>query len=296
MSGKLKVAVVAGMTLAIMLVGCGGGQKISMPAEGVQLSYKPAVGKTFTYRAVVKKYIQTSEKGVSIEKQVSGDVTFDVSVLDAGEGGKATMKYKFKNVAVSVFQNNQIQPSDEVEDLKDLEFTVYLDTSGSMDSLEGIDLEEEFQKKEISPIDFLLTFPIPQEKVKIGYSWENVQDTTVQGEHGTATQKVKVTYNISDFVMLDSARCVVADIKGTIHMTQKGESEDEDGTVYEIDMTMDGDIKGKIYFDVDNGCVVKYQSNKMVDVKGTQTNTDTGEQQPISYYNQETIDAKLLKK
>ena len=55
MSGKLKVAVVAGMTLAIMLVGCGGGQKISMPAEGVQLSYKPAVGKTFTYRAVVKK-------------------------------------------------------------------------------------------------------------------------------------------------------------------------------------------------------------------------------------------------
>ncbi len=292
----LTAAILLAGVLASLVIGCGGGQKISMPAGGVQLSYAPAVGKTSTYRAVVKKYIQTSEKGVSIEKQVSGDVTFDVTVLEAGKGGSAKMKYKFKDVSISVFQGNQIQPSDEVEDLKGLEFTVTLDSTGSMEDIEGIDLEEEFQKKEISPLDFLLAFPIPQEKVTIGYSWENSQDTTIHGEKGTTTQHTKVTYKISDFVLLDSARCVVADITGKIHITQKGESEDADGTVYDIDMTMDGDIKGKIYFDIDHGRVVRYQSNKMIDVKGTQVNTSNGEQHPISYFNQETIDARLISK
>ncbi|RKZ35066.1 hypothetical protein DRQ33_00715 [bacterium] len=293
---KSILSTVAVLFALIIIIGCGGtGQKIEMPADGVKLSYAPAVGTTSTYRTMVQKYIQSSEQGVSLTRLVKGDVQFDITVLESGEGGEAKMEYKFTDVQVGVFSNNQLQSSEEVESMRGLELTVTLDTSGSIEDIEGVDLEEEFRKEEISPVDFLLSFPVPKEKVTLDYSWENVQDTTIEDEQGTVSQKVKVIYTVTDFVMLDGARCIVGEMNGTVNITQKGETEQQ-GTPYEIDMTMNGDIKGKIYFDVDNGRIVRYERNKMIDVKGTRVNMDTGEKEPIVYYNQETLDSRLQQK
>ncbi|MCD6594802.1 hypothetical protein J7L68_03920 [bacterium] len=283
------------IALIISFIGCGGGAKIQMPKEGIKLSYAPAVGKKFDYRTMVQKYIQSSHQGTSMSRLIKGDVHFTIDVVDAGEGGSATMKYKFTDVGVGVFVNSQIQSSDEVESMKDLELTVVLDTAGSIDSIDGIDLEEEYRKEEISPIDFLLSFPVPDEKVTVGYSWHKDKDTTITDEKGTVTQKTSVDYKVSNFVMLDGRRCVVCNVNGTVDITQKGESE-QDGTTYDIDMAMNGEIKGTINFDVDNGAIVRYESNKMIDVTGNQINTDTGEKQPITYYNQETLDSRLQTK
>ena len=291
-----KILTASIVLLSILLIlGCGGGTKIQMPEGGVKLSYKPAVGKSFQYRTVVQKYIQSSQQGTSVSRLVKGDVYFTLDVLDAGDGGAATMKYKFTDVGVGVFVNNQIQSSEDVESMKNLEFTVILDTAGSIDSIDGLDLEEEYKKKNISPSEFILDFPIPNKNITLGYSWHKEQDTTIVGENGTDTvvQKTSVDYKINDFVMFEGRKCVVCNLNGTVNIMQKGESEDEDGTIYDIDMTMNGDIKGTIYFDIDNGVVVRYESNKMIDVKGSQVNTDTGEKQPIIYYNQETLDARL---
>ncbi len=277
--------------LAVFL-GCGGGKRIQMPEGGVKLSYAPAVGKTLGYRTIVQKYIQTSEKGTSITRLVKGDVRFTVKVTEAGEGGQAKMEYRFDDVSVGVFVNGQLQGSEEVEEMKDVELTVSLDSTGAVADIEGIDLEEELQKEEISPLEFLLSFPIPKEKVTVGYSWHDEQDTVVEDEQTKISQKVVQDFTVVDFVLVDSFRCVVCQVSGKINIHRSGEVEQEDGT-YDVDITMDGDIKGKIYFDVDNGVIVRYESNKMVDVRGTQVDVESGEKKPISYYTQETFDARL---
>ncbi len=290
-----RICLLIGLAVLITLLGCGGGEKIMMPEGGVKLSYAPAVGKTSSYRTMVQKYIQASEQGMSYTRLVKGDVTFEITVVESGEGGAAKMDYKFIEVGVGVFENNQLQSSEEVEDMLDLELTVILDTTGSMEEIEGVDLEEEYRKEEISPISFILTFPVPGENVYIGYSWIEEQDTTIEDEDGIMTQKTYMTYEVINFVMLEGFRCVVCNTTGKVDITQKSETESE-GIIYEIDMTMTGEVKGKISFDIDNGRIVRLESNKMIDVKGTQINTDTGEKNPIVYYNQETLDARLLLK
>ena len=280
--------------ILIFLLGCGGGTKIQMPKGGVKLSYKNAIGKTFHYRTRVDKYIQTSQQGATITRLVKGDVKFTISVEEGDSAGEVKMKYRFENVDVGVFQNDQLQSSEEVEDMKDLEITATLDSEGTTIDVEGLDLEEELQKEEISPLEFLLEFPLPQEKVTVGYSWHEEKDTVVTDEDMKIDRKVVQNFLITDFVMLDSARVVVCKLTGSVDIHQVGETE-QDGTPYDVDITMTGDIKGEVYFDIDNGCIVKQTSDKMIDIKGSQINEDTGEKQPISYYNQEKFQTRLEK-
>ncbi len=280
-----------------VVAGCGGGSgpKVALPEGGIKLSYKPALTKTSKYRTMINKFVQASEQGYNMNRLIKGDVTFDLTVIEAGEQGSARMTYKFLNVGVGVFVNSQLQTSEEVDEMKDLEFTVEYDSTGNWKDVEGIDLEEEFRKEEISPISFILSFRIPAENVYVGYTWKQNIDTTMTDEDGTIHRKQDVTYKIVDFVELEGARCIVAQTDGKINITQKGHGEHE-GDEYETDITMSGEIKGKIHFDIDNGRIVRQESNQMIDVKGTQVNVTKGEKNPISYYNQETLDARLITK
>ncbi len=281
--------------IAIFLFDCGGGgTKIQMPKGGVKLSYKNAIGKTFDYRTRVDKYIQASQQGAAVTRLVKGDVKFTISIEKGDSLGEVKMIYKFGNVDVGVFQNDQLQSSDEVEDMKDLEIIATLDSEGSAIDVEGLDLEEELQKKEISPLEFLLEFPLPQEKITVGYSWHEEKDTVVTDNDMKVTRKVVQDFVVSDFVMLDSARVAVCKLTGIVDIHQIGETE-QDGTTYDVDITMKGDIKGEVYFDIDNGCIVKHTSDKMIDIKGSQINEETGEKEPIVYYNQEKFQTRLEK-
>ncbi len=280
---------------AFLLFGCGGGTKIKMPSEGVKLSYANAAGKTFNYRTIVDKYIQTSQQGNTITRLVKGDVRFSVTMGQPATSGNVKMTYKFRDVNVGVFENDQLTESEEIDDMKDLEMIVTVDSTGATKDIEGLDIEEEMRKEEISPLEFIIDFPIPQENITVGYSWHHEKDTVIEEENMKITQKVIQNYTVSDFVLMDSARVVICKITGTVNIHQVGEAEQE-GKTYDVDITMNGDIKGDIYFDIDNSCVVKYVSNKMVDIKGHQIDVDTGEKEPVIYYNQEKFETRLMKK
>ena len=286
------------MIVSILLISCGGGgPKVQMPAEGIRLSYVPAVNKTNDYRIMVQKYIQASEQGNSINQLIKGDVKLSISIVSADNNGNAKLTYKFNDVAVGQFVNNQIQSSEDIDEMKELELSITVDSAGTRIDDDDFDMDEEMQKaaKAISPTEFILEFPMPDTNVTFNYTWHDEIDTVRDEENSKITQKVVTDYKVLDFVMLDSARVIVCQYTGTYNVTQKGVTEYE-GKEYDVDMTMTGDIKGKVSFDIDNGRIVKYEYNKMIDVKGKQKDMDTGEEQPIVYYNQITIDARLESK
>lgn len=275
----------------IIFSGCGGRKKIEIPKEGVRVSFEAAAGKTFAYRSLVQKYVQTSEQGMSVSRLIKGDVKFNIDFEQPGEAQIAVMKYTFSDIALGVFVNGQLTQSEEVEEMKGFSYTAIMDTSGNISDIEGLELEEELRKKEISPLDFLFQIPKPDKPVTIGYSWKHDQDTVVEEKSGRVEQHVSSQYKVVDFVEYNTRRCVVFNIKGFVKIIQVGPVE-QYGETYDIDLTMTGDVKGEVWFDIDNGVVVKYKSNKMIDAKGKQTDSK-GETTPITYYNQETIETQL---
>jgi hypothetical protein len=215
---KRAIAISAGiMILTALYIGCGGGPKIALPEGGIQLTYNPAVGKSFNYRTIVQKYVrQSAEGGATVDILFKGDVRFAIAFLEAGKFGEAKMKYTFKEMNVGRFVNNQIQNSDDLDEFKDLEITAWLDTAGSLDSIDGYEPEENMEKatKQLSPTEFLLSFPIPHEKVTMNYSWHKESDTTISTEDGSTKRKVVVDYKAIDFVEIGTAKCVVFELKG----------------------------------------------------------------------------------
>lgn len=287
---RTKIIVFA-LIISLVLAGCAGKKKIEMPKEGVTIDLGKSAGKRATYRALVQKYIQTSEQGVSISRLIKGDVNFTIDFDKPGESQLAVMKYTFNNISVGVFVNQQLAQSEEVEEMKGLSFTAIVDTSGAISDIEGLELEEELKKKEISPLDFLFQIPKPDKPVTVGYTWKQDQDTVVEEKDGKVEQHVSVQYTVVDFVEYNGRRCIVFNTKGNVKIIQVGPVE-QYGETYDVDLTMTGDVKGEVWFDIDNGIVVRYKNNKMIDAKGKQTDSK-GETTPITYYNQETIETQL---
>jgi len=293
MRSRMFGVVVLAVLLGLVSTACA--KKVKVPKGGVKLTAVKAIGKSLHYDMKIQKYTETSHDGATFSRLVKGSIKADVDVTDERANGSVAMHYKLHDVSISVFENQQLKESEEVKDLEGLEFTALIGTLGTVSNVENLDLEEEFKKKEITPTDFILSMRLPQEPIKEGYVWADTQETTFTKNGIEITQKMVRDFRVEGFKVIDKDLCVLIRTKGNVSVLQKGQTKSQSGDMIDVDITAEGESKGKIVFDVDGGYIRFIKATNSVDVKGKQKNLNTNEERPVSYFSQQTLEAKLTK-
>ncbi len=325
---KIKTLFIIGLILMFVIPIQAKKKKVKIPKEGIELSLRPSVGKTFKFKIKIQMLNEYTHKGATQSKLVQGNVQAIIKVLDiipdtfeydeeietevkdtatrteeeavvekdsenVSFDSLYVMEYTFDNVAITVFTNQQISESDDVEELKDIVFKVFVNKEGGIIEIEGLDLEEEQEKSDISPMNFVLSPHLPDTNLTENFSWSSVTETTYTDQGLDINTKTNQEYNVVGFKKVDDNLIAEIKVGGNFEFVQKGQTEQDDN-MYDVDIHAEGDISGKIVFDVDNGFLVEYKTDKSRNIKGEEINLSTNEKRPIFYFYQETFNAKLL--
>jgi predicted neutral ceramidase superfamily lipid hydrolase len=142
-------------------------------------------------------------------------------------------------------------------------------------------------------MNFVLSPHLPDTNLTENFSWSSVTETTYTDQGLDINTKTNQEYKVVGFKRDDGNLIAEIKISGNFEFVQKGQTEQDD-IMYDVDIHAEGEIRGKIVFDVDNGFLVEYKTDKSRNIKGEEINLSTNEKRPISYFNQETFNAKLL--
>jgi hypothetical protein len=258
------------MPLMILLISGCALQKSAGGKQGVLLTYKAELGKSFTVTSQMNSSVITEQMGESIEVEIASKSQMVYRPLAVHNGGLMQMEKEMK--AMEQTSKNpmgdgstdysswigkkvsfQVSPVGTVSAITGLDqFKPIVSTTGETLGSDYIErtLKNEFIK-------------LPDHPVKAGETW-TLQDTMeIPIGGGIIRQEESVTYTVAEKVTLDGMECIRILVEGTGKMS--GELEQQGMT---LEITRTTKTTGVLYFALEKGFFhsMEYTSNALGEV------------------------------
>jgi hypothetical protein len=307
-SRRHRFAVLA-LCSGALLIGCGGGlpeTDLSSQYAGkpVTLSYEPSVGREYSYLSTSSVNQELSFGRGSWSFQVRGDRKLDMTVVGLDDAGTTQMRVKYGEASASIFRHGRELEAEEAlklaRRLTGRSLNVWIKSDGALEKwggLKGLGWgENEADMGEMTANTFVTSFLVlPQEPVSLGHEWKRKFEMPIKTKTGDMMIVSRQNYSLEKIVNLGPHLC--ARISYEVLQTFEGEG---DATVegkqvfYRIDG--EGEGAGTIYFDLDNGMVVRKVTQTNMEYEISTTEAQSGEEESSTVHEFSKEEIKLVEK
>lgn len=247
----------------VFYMGCGGKAAVSTAPQTVTLAYKQMGGQSSQYK-------MTSSVTVNLEGSTSSwisDITYSARVDSIAPDGVITRRLTFDAFSIVEQSGGKFTPDNEAAGYKGQYLWLKLGPAGEVLDWRGLDgihsyTAEDRDLKNVLVQQMATLFqPLPKDEVSVGSTWQNAIEIPVTIRGGEFKQKVTADYQVVGFGQRSGRSCVKIQAKATY----EGEGSGTRATDKKFWVDSQGQGKGMVWFDYENGLLVEYEMGATAD-------------------------------
>lgn len=256
----MKLAAVVLALGLVFYLGCGGGGKTSVaPTAPVKLDYKTLGGQLMQYK--LTSSVTVNSQG-STESSIS-DITCSAKVESIGPDGVIVRRITLDDVSISSVSGGRPTPDPLAAEYKGQYLWLKMGPDGEILDWKGLDGISSYTAdgrdlKNVFVLQMASLFrPLPKEAVTVGSVWQSVLEMPIRIMGGDFNQKVVTDFEVVGFGQRLGRNCA----KIRTALVCSGEGTGFRGADRKFWVESQGQGKGEVWFDYDNGVMVEFSSN-----------------------------------
>jgi len=253
----MKLAAVMLVLCLAFYLGCGGGGKTPVSTMApVKLEYKTLGGQPVQYKMTSSVTVNLSG---STESSIS-DITYTAKVESIGPDGVIIRRITIDDISISSLSGGRPTPDPSAAEYKGEYLWLKMGPGGEVLDWKGLDgirsyTAEDRNIKNVFMLEIASLFrPLPKEEVAVGSKWQDVLEVPIEIRGGDFKQKVTTGFEVVGFGQRAGRNCV----KIRTAPAYEGEGTGSRGGDRKFWVESQGEGKGELWFDYDNGVLVEF--------------------------------------